>query len=573
MKSIMLMLLAGLAVLYTQAQNPSRPFITEWETTGANESITIPTAWEGHSYMVNWGDGTTDNTIYTGDASHEYADAGTYTVIISGAFPRIRFASNAVAAGQIRTVKQWGDMAWTSMGGAFQGCNDLTIADDAGIPDLSGIASMDNMFRGSSLTGDLSGWNVSGVTSMKRMFRESSFNGDLGKWDVSSVNNMEEIFFNSSMSAENYDALLIGWSTLDEVSGETQIPTDIAFGAPVNYTCLSAMARDRLINDYSWTITGDNMLNDTTNPVPSVESLGVVTGQCEVTESDLTFPTATDNCSGAVTVTHDVSSFPIAESTTITWTYRDESGNEATQTQEVTIADTTNPVPSVESLGVVTGQCEVTAGDLPFPTATDNCSGAVTVTHDVINFPITESTTITWTYRDESGNEATQTQEVTIADTTNPVPSVESLGVVTGQCEVTESDLTFPTATDNCSGAVTVTHDVSNFPITESTTITWTYRDESGNEATQTQEVTITPCAENPLGAADPVVEAAVFPNPSDRYIEVTSPVESPVSILDLNGNLLQESTTNTKMDIAALRSGLYLVRLSDGRLLKFIKK
>ncbi|MBC6408926.1 MAG: T9SS type A sorting domain-containing protein [Ekhidna sp.] len=85
--------------------------------------------------------------------------------------------------------------------------------------------------------------------------------------------------------------------------------------------------------------------------------------------------------------------------------------------------------------------------------------------------------------------------------------------------------------------------------------------------------MTITPCAENPLGAADPVVEAAVFPNPSDRYIEVTSPVESPVSILDLNGNLLQESTTNTKMDIAALRSGLYLVRLSDGRLLKFIKK
>jgi len=33
------------------------------------------------------------------------------------------------------------------------------------------------------------------------------------------------------------------------------------------------------------------------------------------------------------------------------------------------------------------------------------------------------------------------------------------------------------------------------------------------------------------------------------------------------------ESTTNTKIDAASLQSGLYLVQLPDGHLLKFVKR
>ncbi|MBC6410003.1 MAG: T9SS type A sorting domain-containing protein, partial [Ekhidna sp.] len=94
--------------------------------------------------------------------------------------------------------------------------------------------------------------------------------------------------------------------------------------------------------------------------------------------------------------------------------------------------------------------------------------------------------------------------------------------------------------------------------------------DKTGNTTTQTQAVTITPCV---LSAADDASEAVVFPNPSGRYVEVQSPVESPVRILSVGGELVLESTTNTKIDAASLHSGLYLIQLPDGHLLKFVKR
>ncbi|MBC6410314.1 MAG: T9SS type A sorting domain-containing protein [Ekhidna sp.] len=119
------------------------------------------------------------------------------------------------------------------------------------------------------------------------------------------------------------------------------------------------------------------------------------------------------------------------------------------------------------------------------------------------------------------------------------------------------------------------------FPMTESGTITWTYEDTAGNTATQTQAVTITACPPEsespeegePLSAEEEASEAVVFPNPSGRYVEVQSPVESPVRILSVGGELVLESMTNTKTDAASLRSGLYLIQLPDGRLLKFVKR
>ncbi|MBC6401813.1 MAG: hypothetical protein GDA37_12565, partial [Ekhidna sp.] len=95
-------------------------------------------------------------------------------------------------------------------------------------------------------------------------------------------------------------------------------------------------------------------------------------------------------------------------------------------------------------------------------------------------------------------------------------------------------------------------------------------RDKSGNEATQTQEVTITACV---LSAAVDAVEAVVFPNPSGRYVEVQSPVDNPIRILSVGGELVLESTTNARIDAAYLPGGLYLIQLPDGHFLKFVKR
>ncbi|WP_335976423.1 HYR domain-containing protein [Gaetbulibacter jejuensis] len=229
-------------------------------------------------------------------------------------------------------------------------------------------------------------------------------------------------------------------------------------------------------------------IDDVTAPIPDVATLADMTDECEVTA--LTPPSATDNCGGSVTVTHDAT-LPITVQGTIvvTWTYDDGNGNTSTQTQDVVINDITAPVPDVATLADVTAECEVIA--LTPPSATDNCGGSVTVTHDA-TLPITVqgTTVVTWTYDDGNGNTSTQTQNVVIDDVTAPVPDVATLANVTDECEVTA--LTPPSATDNCGGSVSVTHDASLPIATQGTTVvTWTYDDGNGNTSTQTQNVVI----------------------------------------------------------------------------------
>ena len=229
-------------------------------------------------------------------------------------------------------------------------------------------------------------------------------------------------------------------------------------------------------------------IGDTESPVPDAATLSDVTAECSVTS--LSAPTATDNCAGALTGTHNAT-LPITAqgTTTVTWTYDDGNGNTSTQTQDVVIDDVTVPVADVTTLSDVTAECTVTS--LTAPTATDNCAGALIGTHNA-TLPITTqgTTTVTWTYDDGNGNTVTQTQDVVIDDVTVPVADVTTLSDVTAECSVTS--LTAPTATDNCAGALTGTHNAT-LPITAqgTTTVTWTYDDGNGNTSTQTQDVVI----------------------------------------------------------------------------------
>ncbi|MBC6424941.1 MAG: T9SS type A sorting domain-containing protein, partial [Ekhidna sp.] len=282
----------------------------------------------------------------------------------------------------------------------------------------------------------------------------------------------------------------------------------------------------------------------------------------QITENDLTAPTAMDNCDGTLTAETDAS-FPITKSGTVIWTYEDAAGNIVTQTQGVVVSDDVL-LPNVTSLPPINEQCEAASPNAP---TARNCSGNTLTAAPDVTFPITTNTTITWTYTDGS-NTATQTQEVNIADTEAPTVT-GTLDAITARCSLAEADVTAPKANDVCDGQITATTNAT-FPITSKTTITWTYTDKADNTATQTQAVTITPCV---LSAADDASEAVVFPNPSGRYVEVRSPVESPIRILSVGGELVLESTTNTRIDAASLHSGLYLIQLPDGRLLKFIKK
>ncbi len=229
-------------------------------------------------------------------------------------------------------------------------------------------------------------------------------------------------------------------------------------------------------------------IEDNDAPVPDLADLPNITAECEITE--LTNPGVTDNCADPVTISNDAT-LPITEqgTYTITWTYNDGNGNTTTQTQTIIVDDITGPTPDDPTLADITDECEVSL--LTSPSATDNCGGEVTVSSDA-ELPITEqgTTIITWTYIDAEGNSTTQTQNVVIDDVTAPIPDEVPLEDFSSACEINE--LPTPTATDNCDGDVEVTSDAI-FPITEATTVVWTYDDDNGNTVTQSQNIVFAP--------------------------------------------------------------------------------
>ena len=176
-----------------------RAFITTWEITTANETITIPTNTNAftYNYSVDWGDDeNSDNQ--TGNATHTYATPGIYTIEITGAFPAIYFAGLRRNAIKIQTIAQWGDIVWESMRSSFDGCINLKgTATDT--PNLSNVTNMTAMFlNAKAFNQDISGWDVSNVTKMAFMFDNAeSFNQDVSGWNVSNVTDMRGMFINA----------------------------------------------------------------------------------------------------------------------------------------------------------------------------------------------------------------------------------------------------------------------------------------------------------------------------------------------------------------------------------------
>ncbi|WP_228234842.1 BspA family leucine-rich repeat surface protein [Allomuricauda sp. M10] len=274
---------------YGKDCDPEEPFITTWKTDNPGPSndnqITIPTNdREIYDYRVDWGDGSFDEGV-TGDITHTYAQPGVYQVSITGKFPRIYFNGSAVSYEfapknsddlKLLSVDQWGSNRWKTMSFAFAGCENMNMkATD--IPDFSRGISMNGMFlECSSLIGNesISNWDTQGITSMFLMFKDAinfnipigtwdmsgmrymdwafenatSFDQDLSGWDVSNVDLMMDIFKGSGLSNANYNNILIGWSQLPSLKNGVQL------GAPDNYYCSAAEARQLLIYTYSWVI-------------------------------------------------------------------------------------------------------------------------------------------------------------------------------------------------------------------------------------------------------------------------------------------------------------------------------
>ena len=219
--------------------NSSATFVTTWEVETSPYVIHMPVEIRsGATATIDWGDGSTSAVSVNDMQTHTYADAGNYTVAISGGLGRINLGADPDNAAKLASIDQWGDIEWTTMEGAFRGASGMVYnATDA--PDLSGVTNMIGMFSGATaFNADLSGWDVSRVTRMNNTFQGAlAFNGDISDWDVSAVTSMNDMFANTA--AFNGD--ISGWNVSAVTSMNNMLANTAAFNGDISGWNVSAV--------------------------------------------------------------------------------------------------------------------------------------------------------------------------------------------------------------------------------------------------------------------------------------------------------------------------------------------
>lgn len=121
---------------------------------------------------------------------------------------------------------------------------------------VSNVKDMSNMFNGAKkFNQNISEWDVSAVKNMSGMFSNAeAFNQSLGNWKLNSLQTATSFIENTAISCQNYNSTLYEWSQNQSIASNINISP--AF--PLVYSTLqAATARDFLINNKGWTITGD----------------------------------------------------------------------------------------------------------------------------------------------------------------------------------------------------------------------------------------------------------------------------------------------------------------------------
>ncbi len=184
---------------------------------------------------------------------------------------------------------------------------------------VSNVTNMRSLFyKAIYFNQDISGWDVSNVTDFANMFyMANSFNKDISNWDVSNASYMNNFLSGTALHTEYYDAILNKWSKLNLRSG-------VYFsGGNSKYSSAGFESRQKLIDDFNWTITDGGPSDlpithiadvlDLKDSSASIKVVVISSGASDVIEKGLiwgTSPTITlvDN-DGIVEESEDVEEF------------------------------------------------------------------------------------------------------------------------------------------------------------------------------------------------------------------------------------------------------------------------
>lgn len=151
-------------------------------------------------------------------------------------------------------LNTWNVSKVTEMGSMFHNCAAFDQPLDTW--NVSNVTDMNTMFSGcTSFNQPLNTWDVSNVTNMESMFAEcSAFNQELGSWKLTKCERLG--LEKCGMSLANYSSSLTAWAEQNDIKdGLNLVATDLKYISDVTE------ARNKLVNDKHWTITGDALAN------------------------------------------------------------------------------------------------------------------------------------------------------------------------------------------------------------------------------------------------------------------------------------------------------------------------
>lgn len=309
----------------------------------------------------------------------------------------------------------------------------------------------------------------------------------------------------------------LGNATAEDVTGISTITNNSPSVFPFGTTVVTWTATDKIGNSVSAKQTV--ILVDTTPPqikAPKDILLEATDPNSNIVDLDL--PWAYDTI-GVESYTNDApASFPIGM-TTVTWTAVDTSGNIASDTQVVTIRDTTPP--TIESPSNIVVEATTSSGmNIKIGDAdVSDKIGIDSVTNNAPDLFSLGNTTVTWTATDISGNIASAEQTISVTDTSPP--SIHAPPDVTIEAKDATSNVfeIGVAAADDTVGVISINNNASKVFLLGDTLVTWTATDAAGNLAIATQKISV-------IDTTPPSIKA-----PETVQIEATSKLENTVEL------------------------------------------
>jgi len=243
--------------------------------------------------------------------------------------------------------------------------------------------------------------------------------------------------------------------------------------------------------------------------------------------------------------------------------------SEALQIGNVNISDTTVPVITLLGDAAVTLEVGTSYTDAG-ATATDNYDGDITsniVTVNNVDTSTIGTYTVTYNVSDANSNAAAEvSRTVNVVDTTVPIITLTGEASVTIEVGSTYTDAG-ATASDNYDGDITssiVTVNNVDTSTIGTYTVTYNVSDANGNAAA---EVTRTVIIESNLSIAENTnYKLKVYPNPvKDKLFISGNKTPISISIFNVLGKEVISIKNTNNINVQALPSGVYMIRISDG--------